>query len=261
MITANTMSDVLLRTTATLPSADKFDDNNTLFRPTEPIKLAPFVRNVSEITPLSAAALGKNNIRFEIPKTEGDIAAKVWLKGEMNALPAPAGGATYVRWVDYLAYSMIKECRLKYGSSVLQTWRKEDFFVFHNTYFDDAGQLREDVNAVGNVVPAKRTWMARRPLKFKAALHNIFFGDDYSKAFQVQGASQKLTIEFDLEQDRALIQTDGVTNNIFLADPSQYFSSLVLQVEMYHVLRRERDAGVAMYSNPRGLRLLMDDTQ
>lgn len=156
---------------------------------------------------------------------------------------------------------MIKECRLKYGSSVLQTWRKEDFFVFHNTYYDDAAQLREDVNAVGNVVPAKRTWMARRPLKFKARLHNIFFGDDYSKAFQVQGASQKLSLEFDLEQDRALIQTDGVTNNIFLADPSQYFSSLVLQVEMYHVLRRERDQGVALYSNPRGMRLLMDDTQ
>lgn len=156
---------------------------------------------------------------------------------------------------------MIKECRLKYGSSVLQTWRKEDFFLFHNTYYDDAGQLREDVNAVGNVVPAKRVWQARRPIKFKARLHNIFFGDDYSKAFQVQGASQKLTLEFDFEQDRALLQTDGVTNNIFLADPSQYFSSLNLQVEMYHVLRRERDNGVAMYSNPKGMRLLMDDTQ
>lgn len=77
----------------------------------------------------------------------------------------------------------------------------------------------------------------------------------------MQGASQKLTLEFDLEQDRALIQTDGVTNNIFLADPSQYFSSLQLQVEMYHVLRRERDLGVQMYSNPRGMRLLFDDTQ
>lgn len=114
---------------------------------------------------------------------------------------------------------------------------------------------------MGNVVPAKRTWQARRPLKFKARLHNIFFGDDLSKAFQVQGASQKLALEFDFEQDRALLQSDGATNNIFLTDPSQYFSSLVLQVEMYHVLRRERDQGVAMYSNPRGMRLLMDDTQ
>lgn len=89
----------------------------------------------------------------------------------------------------------------------------------------------------------------------------MFFGDDLSKAFQVQGASQKLTFEFDLESDRALLQTDGVTNNVFLADPSAYFTSLQLQVEMYHVLRRERDQGVAMYSNPHGMRLLMDDTQ
>jgi len=114
------MSDVLLRTTATLPAADKFDDNNTLFRPTEPIKLAPFVRNVSEVTPLSAAALGKNNIRFEIPKTEGDIAAAVWLKGELNALPSPTGGATYVRWCDYLVSLLLNATSLsKYAPNSL----------------------------------------------------------------------------------------------------------------------------------------------
>lgn len=88
---------------STLAGADKVDDNNTAFDPQAPIKLAPHVRNVAQISSTTPYGLGRNNVRFEIPKTEGDKLSKLWLVGELNALPTPAGGtATAARWCDYI---------------------------------------------------------------------------------------------------------------------------------------------------------------
>lgn len=98
------MADIYLRTEgSTLAGADKIDDNNSPFDPQAPIKLAAFVRNVAQLSATTPIGLGRNNVRFEVPKTEGDKLAKLWLVGELNALPTPSGGnASFARWVDYV---------------------------------------------------------------------------------------------------------------------------------------------------------------
>lgn len=180
----------------------------------------------------------------------------------MNALPTPSGGtATFARFVDYLGYSMIKECRVKYGTSTLQTLTRDSLFLYHNLYLDDQSQAREDVNVCGNVIPAKRSWQARQKIFFKVPLHHGFWQDDLSKALKVQGLTQKLMIEFDFVSAGEIIQTDGTSNNVFLSDTSAYFNSLYLQGEFYHVLRAERDRGIAHMAAPDGLRYLFDNVQ
>lgn len=255
------MAEVFLRTGATIQAADKADDNNCPNRPQEPVKLAPFVRNMVEYDATGPIGLGKSNIRFEVAKTDGDILRKVWLKAEMIALPTPSGGtATEARWVDYLGYAMIKNCKVRYGTSTLQEINKDQLFVRHNAFLDDEGQTAQDTLVKGNVIPSRRTFLARRPMKVRAELPT-FFSDDESKAFHVQGASQKLTFDFDLEEAGKLIQCNGTSTNIFLADPAAYFVTLKLQCEFHHVLRRERDLGVSTMASPQGYRLLFDDYQ
>ncbi len=255
------MSDVHLRATATAAGADKANDNNCPNRPQDPIKLAPFTRNMAEYDPQGPYAFGKSGIRFEVSKTDGDILRKCWLKMEVIALPTPSGGtATEARWCDYLGYAAIKNLKIRYGTAVLQEINKDQLFVYHNSFLDDESQAREDALVKGNVIPSRRTFLARRPLKTRAALP-VFFADDESKAYHVQGVSQKLMFELDLEEVGKLIQVNGTSTNIFLADPSAYFVSLKLQCEFHHVLRRERDLGVATMSSGDGFRLLFDDFQ
>lgn len=158
-------------------------------------------------------------------------------------------------------YAQIKELRVKYGSSVLQLFKKEDLFLYHNLYLDDPSQAREDRNVHGNVPPPRRNFEARAKLWFKVPLHLMFFQDDMSKALDLNGLTQKLLIEVDFEPASNLIQIDGTSTNVFLSDSSLYYNSLYLQAEIYHVLRRERDRGIARLSNPEGMRLLFDNTQ
>jgi len=98
------MAEVYTRTIgSSIQGADKVDDDHSPFQPQPPIKLAPAVRNTAQISATTPIGLGRNNVRFEVPKTEGDKLAKLFLVGELNALPTPAGGtATKARWVDYV---------------------------------------------------------------------------------------------------------------------------------------------------------------
>lgn len=127
-------------------------------------------------------------------------------------------------------------------------------------HLDEDAQYREDINAHGNVHPPKRIWEARQKVYFKVPLP-AWFQDDMSKAVHVQGLTQKITFDFDLERDANLIQTDGTSTNIFLSDPAAYFNTLTLQAEYYHVLRKERDQGIKLMAAPNGLRYLFDSTQ
>ncbi len=151
--------------------------------------------------------------------------------------------------------------RIRYATSTLQVLRKEDFFTYHNTMLDDPAQAREDANVHGNVPPPRREWEAKGKIFFKVPISLAFFQDDMCKALDIQGLTQKLTIDIDFEPASQLIQVNGSSNNIFLSDSSAYFNYLYLQGEFYQVLRKERDQGIAMMSAPDGVRLLYDATQ
>lgn len=257
------MAEILGRTIgSSMQGADKVNDDHSPFMPQPPICLAPAVRNVTQISATTPIGLGRNNVRFEIPKTEGDKLSKIWLVGEFNALPTPAGGtATKARWCDYVGYNQIKEMRIRYATTTLQTIRKEDLFVYHQLMLDDAAQAREDTNIHGNVPPPRRDWEAKARLFFKVPIHLAFFQDDMCKSLDVQGLTQKLMVEIDFEPASQLIQVNGTSNNVFLSDSSAYYNYLYLQAEVYHVMRKERDQGIAMMSAPDGVRLLFDNTQ
>jgi hypothetical protein len=251
-----------LRTTATLVSADKFDDRNSPFLPTAPIKVAPFIREPTDVPPLTPIGLGLSNIRFEIPKTNGDNVTKIWLSIDWNLLNKTGGTATFARYCDYLGICCIREIRIKYGTQTLQTIHKEHLYIWQQKYLaTDQAVLREQKLVKGNLPADQRKNFFKKAFRTKTQIYNAFFADDMSKALQIQGLSQKLTVEVDTEPDNNLIQQDGTSTGIFQASSASYMSAMNLHVEYNHVLMGERALAIGKYIHPKGLRYLFHDFQ
>ncbi len=276
-------SEVMIRTAAGMVSADKFDINNSPYLPVEHTRVAPFIREPVELSPVSGSVILKNSVttvRWECHKT-ADYIGNVCVRATVSDIaPNPAYvspntgvASAMVRYSDYLGLHMFQQIRVKYGTQLLQTIYPEEIWVAINSIEDDEEQAAYKWLVRGDLTTIQRQNLRTAPQEIKIPLLTAFFHREECQHLFMNGLTSKLAIEVDFLPPSYWVQSDGqlagqgansignTTTPATPLTPDQFLLDCTLNAEYIHVLEGERKQMTMLYKNPAGLRQIFYDQQ
>lgn len=261
-------SEVHLRTAAGLLGADKFDDKNSPYIPTEHSRAAPFIREPVELSPVSGSvqwAATATNSRWEIHKT-ADYLGNTCIRVPLSSLGQTGG--TFARYSDWVGLCMWSQIRIKYGTQLLQTIIPEEIWIAINYFEPDEKAQAYRYMLRGDRTTVQRIADATQNIEVKIPLITAFFHKEESLHLFINGMSTKLAIEIDWLPPSFFTQTDSpnalgnaTTPGTPLTAQQYLVGNVTLNCEYIHILEGERKAMKDLYRDPEGLRQVFNDQQ
>lgn len=173
------------------------------FKPKPHIAFTEEIRQKG-ITQIPDIRLGTTaQIQFEKTCT---LLEDITLKVTPPAL-ALAGGATYARYCDYLAYALIKSIKWSYTSNNLQTYHM-DMEWSDAKFFTDEQRTNEEKLVLGNMSAAARNTYALAPTAIYVQIPTPW-KDQRSHCPIISALASKLVLQIEFANPADVVQTDG----------------------------------------------------
>jgi hypothetical protein len=263
--------DVNIRTAGTVIGSALYDDRLPLVQPRNFAKVAPHVVENLQLQPSTGQfqpgttavwkirRLGDHVTRIKLVATARELATV------LTAVQAIPQAASYVRYPDRAALVFVKEVRIRYNHTRLQTIRPLENQVYIEHWLDQDERVTADLYTLSGMTDAQRIAAAAQPQKWQLNLYTAWSQQDPSNAPFVDGLSNELEIEVDFESAVNFLQTDAASvGTVIPADSASspsWFTDTCLQVEYLHATEKKRQESVQLYAEPDGLRYFFNEFQ
>lgn len=164
---------------------------------------------------------------------------------------ALAGGATYIRYCDYLGPAMITEAKWSYGSNTLQTYTMTHLFEEYQRLTEEQRANEALLNA-GELSAAERNTYALAPTPLQIEIPTPWRGSRCHSPV-ISALANKLTLTLSFAFPAAIVQTDGTK------PASLTFTNCQLEYQQVHFTGHTRQEITAITSSRNGLSYLYDD--
>lgn len=162
-----------------------------------------------------------------------------------------AGGATYSRYVDYVALALVPSVKWSYVANTLQQYPLDSTFCEVKLMLDEE-RYNEDQLLGGNLSPAARNTFAAAPYKLRVKIPAPWNGK-MCQAPCISALASKLTLTLDIAQSSYLVQTDGTK------PASLTLTECELIYQQVHFTGKIRQELTSITNQPDGLSYLYDD--
>lgn len=162
-----------------------------------------------------------------------------------------AGGATYIRYVKFLALALISKVRWSYGSNTLQEYDMLHQFQEYNEKSDERRANYEYLTG-GNLNAAARNTYATAPYELTVKIPTPWI-DKRCHSPCITALANKLTLTIDFAFPAFVVQTDGTK------PASLSLSSCALDYQQIHFTGVTRQELTAITNGKNGLSYLYDD--
>lgn len=220
------------------------------FAPRNPVVFTPEVRQKFVMDAASTVNAG-SNITFAIEKNATMI-EDCALYFTPPAL-AVAGGATYNRYCNWLAYAALDKLEIRYGSNNIQTYRPDQLFVEDQIGSDECKANSAQL-ALGNLTAAQRNTYALNPTPVRLNVPTPWI-EMRDHAPPICALANKIQFTFYFKTPSYFIQTDGVKA------ASIAFTDVHFDYQGIHETGRTRGEYTAVTQTPQGVSYLYDDVQ
>lgn len=190
-----------------------------------------------------------SELNFQFEK-ESTLLENIDLLVTPQALALPLG-ATFIRYVDYLAMAVVESFTWKYGGNSLQTYYPESDWS-KIQFLTDEHKENEQKLALGNLSAATRNTYALAPTPIRIKVPTPW-ACCRNKAPVIAGLANKLTLIVKFKTAPYFIETDG-------AKPQTInFDNVHLDYQAIHFTGKVRQEIVSLTMTPQGLSYLFDD--
>lgn len=168
-------------------------------------------------------------------------------------LPALAlpGGATYIRYVDYVMLALFQEARWSYVANTLQSYNLDINFSEIKLMLEEE-RFNENQLVGGNLSAAARNTFATAPYKLRVKIPAPW-NDKRCQAPVISALASKLTLTLNVAPSTYLVQTDGTK------PASLTLTECELVYQQIHFTGAVRQEITAITNQPNGLSYLYDD--
>lgn len=162
-----------------------------------------------------------------------------------------AGGATFIRYVDYLAYAVIAGIKWSYTSNTLQNYHM-DMEWSDLQFMTDEQRANEEQLVAGNLSAAARNTYATAPYKLRVRIPTPW-KDKRCHSPIISALASKLTLTIDLNPAAYIVQTDGTKPaTLTLTDCKVVYQQI-------HTTGHTRQEFTALTNGKNGIPYLVDD--
>lgn len=196
------------------------------------------------------APLGK--LVYELP-LQVDIVKSINLDVTFNQGKISHGGASYARLVDHPLIALLREVRVRFGTKLLQTVKREEIISkLHALYTDEKYNQFNAVagGALTTTQRAARFLASKQNFKLNLiTLLGVHNGADMSQSLKVRSLAERVRIEIDLADASELFEADGTfglvgqaSGTTAVASPpnAEWLDNVQLYLECQHVTNEER---------------------
>lgn len=162
-----------------------------------------------------------------------------------------AGGATYIRYVDFVILALLKSIKWTYVANSLTQYNTVHQFCDIKKLCDEK-RFNEYQLVGGNLSAAARNTFAVTPYKLRIRIPAPW-NDKRFQAPVISALASKLTLTLDLAQASEIVQTDGTK------PATLTFSSFNIVFQQIHFTGATRQELTAITNTPNGLSYLVDD--
>lgn len=163
----------------------------------------------------------------------------------------PAGGATYTRFVDFLALALITRIRWSYGSNTLQEYSMLHQFQEYEEFSDEKRANYEYLTGGGLTAAARNTY-AVDPYELTVKIPTPWI-DKRCHSPCISALANKLTLTIDFAFPAAVVQTDGTK------PASLSLAGCALDYQQIHFTGSTRQELTAITNGKNGISYLYDD--
>ena len=167
-------------------------------------------------------------------------------------LPAltPAGGATYIRYVDFVILALLQSMKWSYVANNVATYNNVHTFCDIKKLCDEK-RFNEYQLVGGNLSPAARNTFATAPYRLRMLIPTPWQGKRY-QAPPISALASKLTLTIDFASASQIVQTDGTKPASLNFDANIIFQQI-------HFTGATRQELTGLTATPNGLNYLVDD--
>ena len=162
-----------------------------------------------------------------------------------------AGGATYIRYADFLAYALIAGIKWSFTSNTLQTYHM-DMEWSDLQFMTDEQRANEEQLVGGNLSAAARNTYATAPYKLRVRIPTPW-KDQRCHAPAISALTSKLTLTIDFNPAAYVVQTDGTK------PATLTLTQCKAVYQQIHTTGHTRQEFTALQSGKRGISYLYDD--
>ena len=163
----------------------------------------------------------------------------------------PAGGATYIRYVDFVMLALLKSIKWSYVANNIAQYNQVHTFCDIKKLCDEK-RYNEYQLVGGNMSAAARNTFAVAPYKLRMRIPTPW-NDKRYQAPVISALSSKLTLTIDLANASEIVQTDGTK------PASLTMNSVNVVFQQIHFTGAARQELTALTNTPNGLSYLIDD--
>lgn len=163
----------------------------------------------------------------------------------------PAGGATYIRYCDYLAYAIIAGIKWSFTSNTLQQYDM-DMEWSELQYMTDEHRANEEQLVAGNMSAAARNTYATAPYKLRVRIPTPW-KDERCHSPIISALASKLTLTIDLKVPGYIVQTDGTK------PASLTLTQCKVVYQQIHTTGHTRQEFTALTNGPNGIPYMYSD--
>lgn len=217
----------LMRANVTAISPLITDPNTTPFLPVPPHAISDWLNDLRFLGTIQGGNYGSTAV-WEITKNSAVI-FKFYLRAIRPAFPIPAG-ATFLRPVDWVGISDIKELRFIYFANTIYKFTYEYLYSRIRNNLDINKLLAYQTMCCGDHTGAQRSQLAQAGHVTVTPLM-MDFSEDTTKCAPIVALAQKPRLEIDLQNINMQYQTD-LNVGTALVDPGIVFSLLVSWIQI-----------------------------
>jgi len=162
-----------------------------------------------------------------------------------------AGGATYIRYVDFLAYAIIAGIKWTYTSNTLQQYNM-DVEWSDLQFMTDEKRENEEYLVGGNLSAAARNTYATAPYKLRVRVP-CPWKDQRCHSPLISALASKLTLQIDFNNPAFVVQTDGTKPTTLT------LTNCAVVFQQIHTTGHTRQEFTAITNSKNGISYLYDD--
>lgn len=228
------MSDpTLLRANVAAISPLITDPDTNPFLPQPPHACSDFLRDVRIVQPSQGSSHADGTIRFEFSKSASTL-FRLYLRCRRPATAIPGGGATFLRWVDWVAVTEIQEIKVEYFGNPIYRYTNDYLMRRIKNTFEPNKLKAYQNNCLGDKDEAFRSQATQ--LGFTTFLPIMLpCSFDVSQSMPIIALSQKLYLNIELKALTSVLNCDDAT----------YVPSIATQFDIfadYYVLTEPENA-------------------
>lgn len=181
--------DVNIRTAASIISSSLYDDRVAVVQPVQFGKIAPHVTEKLQFQPATGQFQPGTTATWRLRRL-GDHILDIKLVGtarEVNSIIA--GGGTFMRYPDRAPCVFVKEIRLRYNHTRLQTIRPGELQMHIEFYKDDDDKLTADYLTMSGMTDTQRNAASAVAQRWQLPMYTMWTQYDMSNAPFVDGKS------------------------------------------------------------------------